>query len=87
MNTVPSGTLVAYDVETGLKLFIETNRATRFPDQSSTLPAQGQLYVHDGMNYRIVGVRKTSTETRYEVDVREEPFEQAESDGPGGPVW
>ena len=29
----------------------------------------------------------TSTETRYEVDVREEPFEQAESDGPGGPVW
>lgn len=72
-KNVPSGTIVGYDVESGKKLFTETNRATRFPDETDALPRAGDLYEVSGKNYRIVGVRKGSTERLCEVDVREEP--------------
>ncbi len=32
MKTVLPGTIVGYDVVSGVKLFTETNRATRFTD-------------------------------------------------------
>jgi hypothetical protein len=73
MNTVPSGTLIGYDADSGEKLFTETNRATRFPDQTNALPQANGLYnTLDGKTYRVVGVRKGSTEILCEMDVREE---------------
>jgi hypothetical protein len=75
MKTVPSGTIVGYDAASGEKLFTETNRATRFPDQTTALPHANDLYSTEGKTYRIVGVRKDSTETQYEIDVVEEPSE------------
>ena len=71
MKTVPAGILIAYDADTGKKLFTELNRATRWPDGTSSLPHARALYLHDN-NYRIVGVREGSTETIWEIDVREE---------------
>jgi hypothetical protein len=74
MNTVPSGTVIGYDAVSGEKLFTETNRASRFPDQTGALPQANDLYqTSTGKNYRVVGVRKGSTETQCEMDVREEP--------------
>jgi hypothetical protein len=72
MNTVPSGTVIGYDVVSGKELFSERNRATRFPDQTSALPKPNDTYTVDGKNYRIIGVRADSTELVYKIDVREE---------------
>lgn len=73
MKTVPSGTVVGYDVVSGKKLFTEKNRATRFPDQTDALPQANDLYhTLNGKTYRVVAVRKGSTETLCEMDVREE---------------
>jgi hypothetical protein len=72
MGTVPSGTVIGYDVVSGDKLFSETNRATRFPDQTSALPHVNDLYVTNGKTYRVVRVRPDSTEMLYKIDVREE---------------
>jgi len=72
MKTVPAGILIAYDADTGKKLFTELNRATRWPDGTSSLPHARALYLHDNKNYRIVGVREGSTETIWEIDVHEE---------------
>lgn len=74
MNTVPSGTVIGYDAVSGEELFTEKNRATRFPDQTDALPQANDLYkASNGKTYRVVGVRKSSTEMTCEIDVREEP--------------
>jgi hypothetical protein len=73
MRTVPSGTIVGYDAASGERLFTEANRATRFPDQTLALPHANNLYTAGDKTYRIAGVRKGSTETRWEIDVIEEP--------------
>ena len=72
MKTVPSGTIIGYDVVSGDKLFTETNRATRFPDQTSALPHPNDSYTVNGKTYRIVSVRPDSTEILYKIVVREE---------------
>ena len=54
------------------ELFTVTNRATRFPDQTYALPCANDLYVVNGKKYRVVGIRKGSTETMCEMDVHEE---------------
>jgi hypothetical protein len=72
-NTAPSGTIVGYDVGSGEKLFTETDRATRLSDQTDALPCANDLYTVNGKSYRVVGVRKGSTVTLCEIDVREEP--------------
>jgi hypothetical protein len=72
MRTVPSGTVIGYDVVSGDKLFTETNRATRFPDQTFALPHVNDLYITNGKTYRVVRVRPDSTEILYKIDVREE---------------
>ena len=72
MKTVPAGILIAYDADTGKKLFSELNRATRWPDGTDALPNAQSFYAHDNKNYRVVGVREGSTETLCEIDVREE---------------
>jgi hypothetical protein len=74
-KSVPSGTIIAYDYVSGQKLFTETNRATRFPDQTDALPQENHLYAYNGKDYRILGVRKGSTEALCEIEVREEPPE------------
>ena len=53
-----------------------TNRATRFPDQTYALPCANDLYVVNGKKYRVVGIRKGSTETMCEMDVHEEADER-----------
>ena len=78
MNTVPVGTIVGYDDVSGDKLFTETNRITRFPDQTDALPQANDLYeTLNGKTYRVVGVRKGSTATRCEIDLREETARHA----------
>jgi hypothetical protein len=43
-------------------------------DEPTTLPTANGLYdTLDGKAYRVVGVRKGSTEFLYEIDVQEEP--------------
>jgi hypothetical protein len=73
MNTVPAGTVIGYDADSGEKLFTEINRATRRSDQTITLPQVNEIHTFNGKTYRIVGVRKGSIETLCEIDVREEP--------------
>ncbi len=72
MNTAPSGAIVGYEVISGEKLFTEANRVTRFPDGTSALPYANLLYTVNDKTYRVVGVRKGSTEMVCEIDVREE---------------
>ena len=72
MNTVPSGTIIGYDAESGDESFIERNRATRCPDQTSALPHANDSYLTNGKTYRIVGVRSDSTQAMYKMDVRQE---------------
>ena len=72
MKTVPSGTIVGYDAVSGDKLFTETNRATRFPNQTFALPHANDTYAVNGKTYRVVRVRPDSTELLYKIDVREE---------------
>ena len=76
MATIPSGTIVGYDSGSGKELFTVTNRATRFPDQTYALPCANDLYVVNGKKYRVVGIRKGSTETMCEMDVHEEADER-----------
>jgi hypothetical protein len=71
-KTVPAGTVIGYDADSGEKLFTEINRATRRSDQTITLPQVNEIHIFNGKTYRIVGVRKGSTETLCEIDVREE---------------
>jgi hypothetical protein len=71
-NTVSVGTIVGYDFKSGKKLFTEPNRVTRFPDQTLALPHADDLYLSNGKNYRVVGVRAGSTEIAWEIEVREE---------------
>jgi len=71
-KSVPSGVVVAYDCISGIELFTEPNRAVRLLDQTDALPKANDLFEHSGKNYFIVGVRKGSTETLCEIDVREE---------------
>jgi hypothetical protein len=71
---VPSGTVISYDAASGVKLFAEINRPIRTNDEPNTLPIANSLYdTLDGKTYRVVGVRKGSTELLCEIDVREEP--------------
>jgi hypothetical protein len=74
-KSVPSGTIIGYDSVTGEKLFTDTNRATRLNDEPDTLPRENDTYraLNDKV-YRVVGVRKGSTELQCEIDVREDPI-------------
>jgi hypothetical protein len=74
MNTVPTHTVIGYDADSGKKLFTEANRASRTAQEPDTLPRANHVYVAgNGKTYRVIGVRKGSTETLVEIDVREEP--------------
>ena len=71
---VSSGTVIGYDAVSGVKLFTEINRPIRMNDEPNTLPIANSLYdTLGGKTYRVVGVRKASTELLCEIDVREEP--------------
>lgn len=72
MKTVLPGTIIGYDVVSGHKLFTDTNRATRFPDQTYALPLTNDNYTVNGKTYRVVSVHSDSTEILYKIDVLEE---------------
>lgn len=70
MNVEITGTLVGYDADSGEKLFTEVNRLLKAADKTSTLPLPEDSYFTGGKNYRVVGVRRSSTEAHYEIDVK-----------------
>ena len=72
MNVETTGTLVGYDAESGEKLFTEMNRPVKATDKTSIFPLRGDSYYTGGKKYRVVGVRRSSTEAHYEIDVRED---------------
>ena len=71
MSVEVTGTLVGYDADNGEKLFTHTNRPIRCLDKTSSLPLARGTFEANGKRYQVVGVRKSSTETYYEIDVRE----------------
>jgi hypothetical protein len=74
MRIAVSGTLVGYDVTSGVTLFTEVNRVVRLNNSLCTLPKANDLYRPSSSDkqYRVIGVRKGSTEQLWEIDVREE---------------
>jgi hypothetical protein len=72
MGTAQTATMIGYDVESGKVLFTYSNMPSRSYDGKCNLPGAGQLIEHNDRIYRIVGVRKTSTETNWELDLQEE---------------
>ena len=73
MNVVTTGTLVGYEGVSGQKLFTHMNRPIRLADGASSLPLARDIFIAGEKQYRVIGVRRTSTEILYEIDVREEP--------------
>lgn len=69
MPTVQTGTLVGYDAETGIELFRHINRPTHSREGASCLPVAHDTVVADQIRYRVIGVRKSSTESLWEIDV------------------
>lgn len=73
MGTVQTVTMIGYDAESGEVLFTYSNMPSKSHDGKYNLPGAGQLINHNDRIYRVIGVRKTSTETNWELDLQEEP--------------
>ena len=72
MSVAVTGTVVGYDVNTGKKLFTHVNRPVKLTDGTSSLPNARDTFSTDGKQYRVIGIRKGSTETYFEMDLQEE---------------
>jgi hypothetical protein len=72
MRTTETATVIGYDADSGKQLFVYPNCVTHDFRGANALPHKGQTFESHGKTYRIVGVRKSSTFTKWEVDVREE---------------
>jgi hypothetical protein len=72
MNTVPTHTVVGYNVNSGKKLFSDVNGASRTVQKTDTLPRAKQLYIRGDKKYRVIHVRKGSAEGFVEIAVNEE---------------
>ncbi len=73
MPTVPTTTIVGYDVDSGKQLFTHPNVPVRDYKGNSSLPRVNQIYKSSFNDYLVIRVRRSSTETLWEIDVRVEP--------------
>lgn len=72
MTTVKTDTLIGYEVASGATPFTDTNRPITMVDGTSSLPRPNDIYISGRKRYRVLGIRETSTETLYEMLVKEE---------------
>lgn len=72
MTTVNTGTLIGYEVGSGTKLFTEANRPITMNDGTSSLPRPNDIYITGRKRYRVISIRRTSTQALYEMDVQVE---------------
>ncbi len=71
MRVEITGTLVGYDADNGQKLFTQINRPVRLSDGTSSLPLAGDFFRTEEKQYQVVGVRRGSTESNCEIELRE----------------